>query len=133
MRVLALIVGLVTGLGGFAFAYFVFVMAMFALGQSAGHLGLPMIILMALAPFIGTIGAILGYWKPDKGRTFLLISAACWVVLAMLLAYVRWNDSSKDPLDLSRALAIIGIVSVPALLSLIAAWLTTRAAARQSA
>jgi hypothetical protein len=101
---------------------------MFAMGQSAGHFGYPMMILMAAAPLIGTIGAIVSYWKPLTGRTLMALSAVAWVALALLLVYVRWRDPDKEPLAATIALAIAGIVSTPALLSLLACWLTTRAA-----
>ena len=90
MRALALIVGIVAGLGGCVFAYLVFVLSMF-FNLPWGHAGTPLLALLLATPLAGTIGGIVSYFRPLAGRSLIAVSAAGWFIVALLLAYVGWQ------------------------------------------
>jgi len=126
MRALAIIVGIVAGLGGWVFAYLVFVLGMF-FNLHLGHAASPLLALLLATPLAGTIGVIVSYFRPLAGRTLVAVSAAGWLIVALLLAYVRWQDQTKGPLSTADALILslylVGVLSIPALASLLAWWL----------
>jgi hypothetical protein len=129
MRGLALLVGIIAGLAGFVFAYFSFVFAMFFnLNINSRFIALILLGLLCATPFVGTIGGIISYWKPLAGRVLMVVSGSGWIVIALLVVYLRWQDHTKPPLSAGVALTMAGFVSIPALASFLASWLAFRAA-----
>ncbi len=133
MRATALIVGVVTGLAGFGFAYMLFIFLMFAAGsENSGYPGIGMALLLLLfaSPLIGTIGGLLSYFKPSAGGALIIVSAAGWILIAALAVYLVQHNQAKSP-GTAANLSMVGFILIPALLSLLAWWVASLAARRK--
>ena len=129
MRVLALLVGVVVGLAGFAFAYAIIVFSMFAFqNTSPGYMAKALPILLIITPLVGMIGGIFSYFRPLTGKALMIGSGIGWIVINAVLMYLLWHHPTKPAPGAAAALPIAGFVSIPALASFLASWLASQAA-----
>jgi hypothetical protein len=122
MRLLPAVLGILGGLAGAIFGYFMLVLTY--LGASAdaparGACGTLFLALLIAAPLVSVAGGVADYFRPSLGQMLLGLSAAGWVGAVLLDVYLRWLDPSKLPLKAMDALGLIAVLSIPGLVTVL--------------